>query len=304
MECCSSPTSILGAFGALPRFLGHYVRDQHLLPWEQALRRLLPCPLSDKTARSRIAEGRLLPRRSRSLIRRLFKTGTYLPESHTTIATGVKVCDMNGKLEYDRGNLTVERKLAEYCSAPGVRTRKSRLRRMKGVRQYPVTELQNSSRIIISYFRESAQRTVKSGNPTGAESLPKALRCCRVLRLALALFPKGSRHVSADTLAATAARSDARIRGRRLGLPGASQVLARVSAKLTISPISVFLENLSKKRQMEIACLTSRSLPEHPGGRRRGSGCTLTTGSHRDRWRCDEECNGKISCHVQGRCEV
>src|SRR5579859_8298240 len=32
------------AFGSMPRFLGHYVRDEHLLPLEQAIRKITSLP--------------------------------------------------------------------------------------------------------------------------------------------------------------------------------------------------------------------------------------------------------------------
>src|SRR5258708_27024283 len=51
------------AFGAMPRFLGHYVRDQHLLPLEQAIPKMTSLPAQ----------------RERLLYRGLLKEG-YFPD--------------------------------------------------------------------------------------------------------------------------------------------------------------------------------------------------------------------------------
>jgi N-acyl-D-amino-acid deacylase len=93
------------AFGAMPRFLGHYVRDQHLLPIEQAVRKMTSLPAQ----------------RERLLDRGLLKEGYFAditvfdPSTIKDVATyseparlseGVKYVFVNGQLEFEGGKLT------------------------------------------------------------------------------------------------------------------------------------------------------------------------------------------------------
>ncbi|HEV2617810.1 MAG TPA: D-aminoacylase [Candidatus Acidoferrales bacterium] len=93
------------AYGSMPRFLGHYVRDQHLMPLEQAIRKITSMPAQ----------------REHLTNRGLIKTGFYAdvtifnPETIIDRATyanpaqiseGVDYVLVNGQLEYDHGKLT------------------------------------------------------------------------------------------------------------------------------------------------------------------------------------------------------
>jgi N-acyl-D-aspartate/D-glutamate deacylase len=93
------------AFGTMPRFLGHYVRDLHLLPLEQGIRKMTSLPAQ----------------RERLLDRGLLKIGYFAditvfdPNSIEGTATyakpdslskGVKYVFVNGQLEFEDGKLT------------------------------------------------------------------------------------------------------------------------------------------------------------------------------------------------------
>jgi N-acyl-D-amino-acid deacylase len=93
------------AFGSMPRFLGHYARDQKLLPLEEAIRKITSMPAQREHLRDR----------------GLIKTGFYADITifdpatildHATYAEpsklseGVQYVFVNGQLEYDRGVLT------------------------------------------------------------------------------------------------------------------------------------------------------------------------------------------------------
>jgi N-acyl-D-amino-acid deacylase len=92
------------AFGSMPRFLGRYVRDQHLLPLEEAVRKITLLPAQ----REHLAD------------RGLLKTGFYAdisifnPETIMDLATyaeptklskGIDYVFVNGQLEYDHAAL-------------------------------------------------------------------------------------------------------------------------------------------------------------------------------------------------------
>jgi N-acyl-D-amino-acid deacylase len=93
------------AFGAMPRFLGRYIRDQHLLPLEQGIRKMTSLPAQ----------------RERLIDRGLLKTGYFAditifdPQAIKDVATyaqpaqisqGVKYVFVNGQLEFEEGKLT------------------------------------------------------------------------------------------------------------------------------------------------------------------------------------------------------
>jgi dihydroorotase/N-acyl-D-amino-acid deacylase len=92
-------------WGAMPRFLGHYIRDQHLLPLEQGLRKMTSLPAQ----------------RERLIDRGLLKVGYFAdiavfdPATIIDLATytqpaqmskGVKYVFVNGQLEFEDGKLT------------------------------------------------------------------------------------------------------------------------------------------------------------------------------------------------------
>jgi N-acyl-D-amino-acid deacylase len=99
------PHSHPRAFGSMPRFLGHYVRDEHLLPLEQAIRKITSLPAQ----------------RERLLDRGLLKVGYFADvtvfdpanirdkatyENPSVLSEGVKYVFVNGQLEYDDEHLT------------------------------------------------------------------------------------------------------------------------------------------------------------------------------------------------------
>ncbi len=99
------PHSHPRAFGSMPRFLGHYVRDEHLLPLEQAIRKITSLPAQRERLRDRglIKEGYFAdvtvfdPATIRD-------KATY--ESPSVLSEGMKYVFVNGQLEYDDGHLT------------------------------------------------------------------------------------------------------------------------------------------------------------------------------------------------------
>ena len=99
------PHSHPRAFGSMPRFLGHYVRDEHLLPLEQAIRKITSLPAQRERLRDRglIKEGYFAdvtvfdPATIRD-------NATY--ETPSVLSEGVKYVFVSGQLEYDDGRLT------------------------------------------------------------------------------------------------------------------------------------------------------------------------------------------------------
>ncbi|HSZ62792.1 MAG TPA: D-alanyl-D-alanine carboxypeptidase/D-alanyl-D-alanine-endopeptidase [Terriglobales bacterium] len=99
------PHSHPRAFGTMPRLLGHYVRDEQLLPLEQAIRKITSLPAQ--------REGL----RDRGLIREdyfaditIFDPATIRDhatyENPTQLSEGIKYVFVNGQLEYEDGHLT------------------------------------------------------------------------------------------------------------------------------------------------------------------------------------------------------
>jgi PBP4 family serine-type D-alanyl-D-alanine carboxypeptidase len=93
------------SFGSFPRFLGHYVRDEHLMPLEQAIRKITSMPAQ----------------REHLVNRGLIKTGFYADiaifnpatiidratyAEPAKISEGVDYVFVNGQLEFDHGALT------------------------------------------------------------------------------------------------------------------------------------------------------------------------------------------------------
>jgi len=99
------PRSHPRAFGAMPRFLGRYVRDEHLLSLEQAIRKMTSLPAQ----RERLHDRGLLKEGYFADIT-IFDSGavrdraTY--ENPTRLSEGVKYVFVNGQLEYEDGHLT------------------------------------------------------------------------------------------------------------------------------------------------------------------------------------------------------
>jgi len=92
-------------FGAMPRFLGHYVRDQHLLPLEQGIRKMTSLPAQ----RERLLNRGLLKEGYFADIT-IFDFGSIQDEATykqpTQLSKGVKYVFVNGKLEFEDGKLT------------------------------------------------------------------------------------------------------------------------------------------------------------------------------------------------------
>ncbi len=93
------------AFGSMPRFLGHYSRDQHLLPLEQAIRKITSLPAQ----RERLRERGLLREGCFADIT-IFDPTTIIDkatyENPAQLSEGVKYVFVNGQLEYEEGKLT------------------------------------------------------------------------------------------------------------------------------------------------------------------------------------------------------
>ena len=99
------PHSHPRAFGAMPRFLGHYVRDLHLLPLEQGVRKMTSLPAQ----RERLRDRGLLKQGYFADItifepNEIRDTATYA--SPAQISQGVKYVFVNGRLEFENGQLT------------------------------------------------------------------------------------------------------------------------------------------------------------------------------------------------------
>ncbi len=93
------------AFGSMPRFLGHYVRDLYLLPLEQGIRKITSLPAQ----REHLLERGLLRQDFFADIAifdpvTIIDTATY--QNPTQLSQGVKYVFVNGKLEYENGQLT------------------------------------------------------------------------------------------------------------------------------------------------------------------------------------------------------
>jgi N-acyl-D-aspartate/D-glutamate deacylase len=89
----------------MPRFLGHYVRDLHLLPLEQAIRKItsLPAQREHLTNRGLLKEGFFADVT-------IFDPQTVIDKATYTepaqLSQGVKYVFVNGQLEYENGHLT------------------------------------------------------------------------------------------------------------------------------------------------------------------------------------------------------
>ncbi|HEY6971005.1 MAG TPA: D-aminoacylase [Candidatus Angelobacter sp.] len=92
-------------FGSMPRFLGHYVRDMHLMPLEQAIRKItsLPAQREHLTNRGLLKEGFFADIT-------IFDPNTIIDKATYTqpaqLSEGVKYVFVNGQLEYENGKMT------------------------------------------------------------------------------------------------------------------------------------------------------------------------------------------------------
>jgi N-acyl-D-amino-acid deacylase len=93
------------AFGSMPRFLGHYVRDEHLIPLEQAIRKITSLPAQRERLR-----GRGLLREGFFADVTIFDPANIIDkatyESPAQQSEGVKYVFVNGKVEYEDGKLS------------------------------------------------------------------------------------------------------------------------------------------------------------------------------------------------------
>jgi N-acyl-D-amino-acid deacylase len=93
------------AFGSMPRFLGHYVRDEHLLPLEQAIRKITSLPAEREHLYDR---GLLRPGFYADVTvfdpTTIRDTATYLQPA--SLSEGIDYVFANGQLEFDHGKLT------------------------------------------------------------------------------------------------------------------------------------------------------------------------------------------------------
>src|ERR1051326_9125804 len=99
------PHSHPRAFGTMPRFLGHYVRDLHLLPLEQGIRKMTSLPAQRERLRDR---GLLKPGYFADIT--IFDPATIRDNATyakpTLLSQGVKYVFVNGQLEFEGGHLT------------------------------------------------------------------------------------------------------------------------------------------------------------------------------------------------------
>jgi N-acyl-D-amino-acid deacylase len=88
----------------MPRFIGHYVRDEHLLPLEQGIRKITSLPAQ----RERLRDRGLLKEGFFADIT-VFDPATIIDkatyENPAQISVGVKYVFVNGQLEYEDDKL-------------------------------------------------------------------------------------------------------------------------------------------------------------------------------------------------------
>lgn len=93
------------AFGAFPRFLGHYVRDKHLISLPEAIRKITSMPAQNEHLKDR---GLIKPGYYADIA--VFDPSTIIDRATyaepTQISTGVNFVFVNGQLAYDHGKLT------------------------------------------------------------------------------------------------------------------------------------------------------------------------------------------------------
>lgn len=99
------PHSHPRGFGSMPRFLGHYARDLHLLPLEQAIRKITSLPAQREHLRDRglLKEGFFADITVFDPAKIIDKA-TYTEPAQLSI--GVKYVFVNGQLEFADGRMT------------------------------------------------------------------------------------------------------------------------------------------------------------------------------------------------------
>ena len=92
-------------FGSMPRFLGRYVRDGHLVPLPEAIRKITSMP-----AQREHLNNRGLIKTGYFADITIFDPATIMDKASytdpTALSVGVDYVFVNGQLEYDHGNLT------------------------------------------------------------------------------------------------------------------------------------------------------------------------------------------------------
>jgi N-acyl-D-amino-acid deacylase len=93
------------AFGSMPRFLGHYVRDEHLMPLEVAIRKITSLPAQREHL---VDRGLLKPGFFADVT--IFDPAKIIDHATftnpTQLSEGVDFTLVNGQIEYDHGKLT------------------------------------------------------------------------------------------------------------------------------------------------------------------------------------------------------
>jgi N-acyl-D-amino-acid deacylase len=93
------------AFGAMPRFLGHYVRDLHLMSMEQGIRKITSMPAQREHL---VDRGLIEPGYYADIT--VFNPETIIDKATyqdpTQLSVGVDYVFVNGKLEFENGKLT------------------------------------------------------------------------------------------------------------------------------------------------------------------------------------------------------
>jgi len=93
------------AMGSMPRFLGHYVRDEHLLSLEAAIRKITSLPAQREHLENR---GLLKPGYFADIT--IFDPATVIDHATYTkpdqLPDGIDFTIVNGQVEYDHGKLT------------------------------------------------------------------------------------------------------------------------------------------------------------------------------------------------------
>jgi len=93
------------AMGSMPRFLGHYVRGEHLTPLEAAIRKITSLPAQREHLESR---GLLKPGYFADIT--IFDPATIIDHATFTkpdqLSEGIDYTIVNGQVEYDQGKLT------------------------------------------------------------------------------------------------------------------------------------------------------------------------------------------------------
>jgi N-acyl-D-amino-acid deacylase len=93
------------AMGSMPRFLGHYVRDEHLMPLEAAIRKITSLP-----AQREHLDGRGLLKPGYFADITIFDPVSIIDRATFTkpdlLSEGIDFTIVNGQIEYDHGKLT------------------------------------------------------------------------------------------------------------------------------------------------------------------------------------------------------